>query len=192
MNQANKTNPVIGSSKAEKNAKIFIITASIAIPVIVVILNMMPKIQAGSGSLRSWLNELPTVNATLNGTTALLLIAAFAAIRAKNIKLHKRLMTTALALSILFILTYVTYHATTESTPYPIGAPNRDIYIIILLSHIFLSAIVVPLVLISYSRALAEKFDKHKKLARITLPIWLYVAITGVIVYLMISPYYPF
>ena len=192
MNQENKTNPVIGSAKAEKTAKIFIITASIAIPVIVIILNMMPKIQAGSGDLRTWLNQLPTLNATLNGATALLLISAFAAIRGKNIKLHKRLMTTALALSILFILSYVTYHATTESTPYPQGAPNRDIYIFILLTHIFLSAIVVPLVLISYTRALAEKFDKHKKLARITLPIWLYVAVTGVIVYLMISPYDPF
>ena len=192
MNPEKKTSPFIGSTKAERNAKIFIITASFAIPGIVIILNMMPKIQAGSGELRTWLNELPTLNATLNGATALILILAFAAIRVKKINTHKRLMTIALGLSILFILSYVSYHATSESTPFPPGAPYRDIYIFILLTHIFLSAIVVPLVLISYTRALAEKFDKHKKLARITLPIWLYVAITGVIVYLMISPYYPF
>ena len=188
----NQTIKVGGARRAEKNAKIFIISASIAIPVVVAILNLMPKIQAGSGELRNWLNELPRFNALLNGTTALLLLSAFAAIRSKNIKLHKRLMTSALVLSILFLLSYVTFHATTESTPFPIGAPHRETYITILITHIFLSAIVVPLVLISYTRALAEKFDKHKKIARITLPIWLYVAITGVIVYLMVSPYYPF
>lgn len=193
MNQENNgNNTLLNSAKAERNAKIFIISASIAIPVVVAVLNMMPKIQAGSGELRTWLNELPRLNALLNGTTALILISAYVAIRKKKIVLHKRLMTGALVLSILFLCSYVSYHATTDSTAFPVGAPNRDLYIVILLSHIFLSAIIVPLVLISYSRALAQKFDRHKKIARITMPIWLYVAITGVVVYLMISPYYPF
>lgn len=189
MNNQNKpaSNPA-----AEKRARIFVLVASLGIPLAVTILYFMPKIQPGSGELREWLNKLPLLNATLNGTTALLLVAAFAAIRRKNIKLHKRLMTVALALSILFLLSYIAYHATTESTRFPEDAPYRELYVYILLTHIFLSAIVVPLVLISYTRALAETFDRHRKIARVTLPIWLYVAVTGVVVYLMISPYYPF
>lgn len=177
---------------AEKRARIFVITASLAIPIVVTILYFMPKIESGSGELRSFLNLLPKINAIINGTTALLLVGAFLAIRKKNIKLHKRLMTSALALSIVFLVCYVSYHSTTNSTKFPLDNPLRGLYAIILLTHILLSAIVVPLVLISYTQALAEHYDRHRKIARITLPIWLYVAITGVVVYLMISPYYNF
>jgi putative membrane protein len=176
----------------ERKAKVFVLSASLAIPVVVTILHFMPKIEAGSGGLRTFLNALPTFNAINNGLTALVLIAAFIAIRAKNIALHRKLMTTALVLSVLFLLSYVSYHSTSEHTVFPKDNPLRGTYLLILNSHIILSAVIVPLVLISYSRALSKKFDKHKKIARITLPIWLYVAITGVLVYLMISPYYSF
>lgn len=180
------------NSAAEKRARIFVLTASLAIPIVVAILYFMPKIESGNEGVRQFLNQLPMLNAIINGTTAVLLILAFWAIKNKNITLHKRLMTGALALSIIFLVFYVSYHSTTDSTKFPKDNPLRWLYAIILLTHILLSAVVVPLVLISYTRALAERFDKHRKIARITLPIWLYVAITGVVVYLMISPYYNF
>lgn len=101
-------------------------------------------------------------------------------------------MSSAILVSVLFLLSYVAYHLTTSSTPYGGEGWDRKIYFFILITHIVLSAAIVPMVLITYVRALSEKFDKHKKIARITLPIWLYVTITGVVVYLMISPYYPF
>lgn len=176
----------------ERKAKIFVLTASLAIPVVVTILHFMPKIEAGSGALRNFLNTLPTFNAVINGTTAMVLVLAFVAIKNKNIQLHKKLMTSALVLSVLFLLSYVGYHSTSQHTVFPKDNPMRGTYLFILNSHIILSAIIVPMVLITYSRALAKKFEKHKKIARITLPIWLYVAVTGVLVYLMISPYYSF
>jgi putative membrane protein len=177
---------------AEKKARIFIWTVSIVLPVAVTVLRYMPKIGPDGGALRSFFNLLPSFNALCNGTTAILLVLAFLAIRKKNIALHKRLMTTAMVLSIVFLLSYVTYHATTEHTVFPKESALWLTYQIILWSHIALSAIIVPLVLISYWRALAEKFDKHRRIAKLTLPLWLYVAVTGVMVYFLISPYYPF
>jgi putative membrane protein len=100
-------------------------------------------------------------------------------------------MTTAIALSLVFLLSYVLFHASTEPTKFAGEGMVRNIYFFLLLTHIFLAIAIVPLVLISYVRAIAQKFDKHRKIARITLPIWLYVTSTGVIVYLMIAPYYP-
>lgn len=133
---------------------------------------------------------LPPINAVINGLTTLVLIAGLMAIKKKNITLHKRLMTTALVLSVLFLLFYVTYHSLSTSTKFGGEGVIAGIYYFILLSHILLAIVIVPLVLITVVRALSERFDKHRKIARITLPLWLYVSITGVIVYLMISPYY--
>lgn len=166
--------------------KIIIAVLSIVVPILVAILYLLPKnFEVGEEVL-----YLPMLNAILNGSTFLILIAAFRAIKNKNIQLHQKLMTTALVLSVLFLLSYVTYHSLTESTVFGGEGLVKGIYYFILLTHIVLSAAVVPLVLISFSRALSQKFDKHRKIARITLPIWLYVTLTGVIVYLMISPYY--
>jgi len=133
---------------------------------------------------------LPKVYSTINGFTALLLIVAWRAILNGNVVLHKRLMTTNMLLSVAFLLCYVLYHATHPPTPFGGAGLVKGIYYFLLISHVLLAIVIVPLVLISYTRALSEKFDKHRKIARITLPIWLYVAITGVIVYFMISPYY--
>ena len=108
-----------------------------------------------------------------------------------DLRLHKLLMTTAIVLSVVFLVSYILFHAATEPTKFGGEGAIRGFYYFVLISHIVLSAAVVPLVLISYVRALSEHFDKHRKLARITLPIWLYVAFTGVLVYLMIAPYYP-
>jgi putative membrane protein len=131
---------------------------------------------------------LPPIYATINGLTAVFLVVAVIAIKNGNRKLHENLMKLAIACSVLFLLMYVAYHMSSESTKY-LGN-YKIVYYFILISHILLSIAIIPLVLITYVKALAQRFDKHKKIAKITFPIWLYVAVTGVIVYLMISPYY--
>lgn len=136
------------------------------------------------------LSFLPAVNACINGTTFCLLLVAFIAIKRGNVKLHKKIMLSALALSIVFLVSYVAYHASAEETKFGGEGAIRYVYYFVLLTHILLSAAIVPMVLISYVRAINERFDKHKRIARITWPIWLYVTATGVVVYLMISPYY--
>ncbi len=133
---------------------------------------------------------LPPIYATINGITAILLITAVIAIRNKNRKLHEGLMKTCIALSALFLVMYVLYHITTDSTHYGGEGAMRAVYFFILITHIVLSVTVVPFVLFTFSRALSGNFERHKALAKFTFPIWLYVAVTGVIVYLMISPYY--
>ena len=134
---------------------------------------------------------LPKLNAYFNGTAFLCLIGAFLAIKNKNIKVHRAFTTTALALSMLFLVSYVAFHLTTESTKFGGEGWIRTVYFIILVSHILLSTGIIPLVLFTYVRGLGMQVEKHRKIAKITWPIWLYVTATGVIVYWMISPYYP-
>lgn len=136
------------------------------------------------------LRQLPPIYATINGLTAMFLVAAIIAIKNKNIKLHRLFMNVCIALSLAFLVMYVAYHMTSDSTPYGGEGYLRYVYFFILITHILLSIIIIPLVLFTYVKALAERFDKHKKLAKITFPIWLYVAVSGVVVYVMISPYY--
>lgn len=136
------------------------------------------------------LTFLPPIYATTNGLTAIILVIAVRAIRKGNRKLHENLMKVAIALSVAFLVMYVAYHMTSVETRFGGEGMIRYVYFFILITHILLSIVIIPLVLITYVRALAERFDRHRKLARITFPIWLYVATTGVIVYLMISPYY--
>lgn len=160
-----------------------IITLSLLIPVAVAVLFNV-RIPGYDFSF------LPPIYATINGITAVLLITAYFSIRSGNRKLHETLMKTCIGLSATFLIMYVLYHMTSDPTPYGGTGWMRTAYFIILISHILLSIGVVPMVLFTFSRALAGNFERHKKLARFTFPIWLYVAITGVIVYLMISPYY--
>lgn len=136
------------------------------------------------------LSFLPPIYASINGLTAILLVVAVVAIKNQKKKLHEYLMKTCIGLSAAFLVMYVLYHMTSDSTPYGGEGPMRIVYYVILISHILLSVAVVPLVLFTFSRALAGNFERHKALAKFTFPIWLYVAITGVLVYLMISPYY--
>lgn len=176
------------ASTTEKKFIPFIVGATVAIPAVVTLLAFAPQI-----SLLGDFNYffLPKLNAIINGTTFFLLILAVMAIKKGNIALHRILMTTAIGLSVIFLVSYVLFHAATEPTKYQGEGFIRSIYYFILLTHILLSAAIVPLVLITYVRALANRFDRHKKIARITFPIWLYVTSTGVMVYLMIAPYYP-
>ncbi len=136
------------------------------------------------------LGFLPPIYASINGLTAVLLLIAVWAIKNGRQRLHQKLMTTCIALSALFLLMYVAYHMTSDSTAFGGSGLIKYIYYLVLVSHILLSVAIIPLVLKTYARAYLKQFERHRKLARITFPIWLYVAITGVVVYLMISPYY--
>jgi len=176
------------NSALEKKYSKWIILVSILIPVVVAVLFSVKLKDLGFNV--EPLPFLPPIYATFNGITAIFLVAGVLAIKNGNRTLHQRLMTTAIALSLAFLVMYVAYHMTTDSTKFGGEGIIRPIYFFILFSHILLSVAVIPLVLITYVRALAERFDRHKKIAKITFPIWLYVAVTGVIVYLMISPYY--
>lgn len=131
---------------------------------------------------------LPPIYASTNALTALVLIMAVLAIKRGNRAVHERLIKVAMLLSILFLILYVLYHMTSDSTSYQ--GNQKGIYFFILISHIILSIAVIPFVLITYIRAKLGKFEEHKKIAKYTFPLWLYVAISGVAVYLIISPYY--
>ena len=165
-----------------------IVVLSVAIPAVVALLFGVNLRKLGYDVQP--LSFLPPIYATINGLTAVVLVAAVIAIKNGNRKLHENLMKVAIACSVAFLGMYVAYHMTSDSTKFGGEGFVRYVYFFLLISHILLSIAVIPLVLITYVRALAERFDRHKKIARITFPIWLYVAVTGVIVYLMISPYY--
>ncbi|RUT70900.1 DUF420 domain-containing protein [Flavobacterium cupreum] len=172
----------------EKKFSKFIIAVSIVIPLVVAILFGVKLKDLGIQV--EPLSFLPPIYATTNGITAVVLVWAVLAIKNGKRKLHERLMTFAIALSVAFLVMYVAYHMTSDSTKFGGEGVIRYVYFFILITHILLSIAIIPLVLISYVRALSESFDRHKKIAKITFPLWLYVAITGVVVYLMISPYY--
>jgi putative membrane protein len=155
----------------------------------VVLLGVLPGLEM-SDEMKEAMYLLPKLNAFINGTAFVVLIAAFIAIKNKNVALHKKLTTTAMFLSILFLLSYITFHFTTESTHYCGEGAMKYLYFFILITHILLSAIIVPLVLFTYARGHMMQVEKHRRIAKITWPLWLYVTATGVIVYLMISPCY--
>ncbi|MBP4140753.1 DUF420 domain-containing protein [Flavobacterium sp. P4023] len=176
------------NNSLEQKYNSLIIAVSIVIPVVVAILFGVKLKDFGFDVAP--LSFLPPIYASTNGLTALLLIAAVVAIKNGKKKLHEGLMTGAIALSVAFLVMYVAYHMTADSTKFGGLGFVRYIYFFILASHIILSIAIIPMVLITYVRALSQNFEMHKKIARITFPIWLYVAVTGVVVYLMISPYY--
>ncbi|WP_443945854.1 DUF420 domain-containing protein [Pedobacter sp. AW1-32] len=172
------------SSPLEKKYKVWIILLSIVIPIAVAVLFVV-KIPNATP-----LAMLPPIYATINGITAILLVLAVRAIKNGKIQQHQNLMKIAIGCSLVFLLMYIAYHMTTPSTKFGGDGPLKYVYFFILITHILLSIVIIPLVMISYVRALAERFDAHRKIARITYPLWLYVAVTGVVVYLMVSPYY--
>lgn len=171
-------------SSKEKKYKTLITIVSIVVPLAVAglfgikIPNVAP------------LSFLPPIYATVNGFTAVLLIASLIAIKNGNKKLHEQLNTTAIACSVLFLVMYIAYHMTSDSTKFGGEGTIKYLYLFILITHIILSIIIIPFVLITFMRAKLGNFPEHKKIAKITFPLWLYVAITGVVVYIMISPYY--
>lgn len=176
------------NSTVDQKYNKLIVFVSVLIPIVVAVLFNVKLKDLGYNV--EPLSFLPPIYATINGITAVVLVSAVLAIKKGNRKLHERLMTFAIVLSLAFLVMYVAYHMTSDSTKFGGEGVIRLVYFFLLISHILLSIAVIPLVLISYVRALAAKFDQHKKIAKITFPIWLYVAVTGVIVYIMIAPYY--
>jgi putative membrane protein len=184
-----------------RNFTTAIVIVSIAIPLAVACLILIPqaKIDVGINT-----RSLPLFHAILNSSTAILLCASLYFIRHGQVRAHRTANWTAVALSTVFLVSYVIYHATNPSVRY--GDLNHDgvlsdaektaagamryVYYFILSSHILLSGIIIPFVLFTLQRAYQRRFPAHKKLARITWPLWLYVAVTGVVVYVMVSPYY--
>lgn len=187
--------------KANKGYLRLITGISVVVPLLVGFLLYNPF---ASDFSTGWVMALPRVNAVINSLTAALLILAFVAIKRKRIILHRNLMLTALMLGAIFLISYVVYHSAAESTVY--GDANHDgvldaaektamgsmraVYLFVLLSHIGLSIVVVPFVLLAFYFALSGQIGRHKKLVKYTYPIWLYVSVSGVLVYLLISPYY--
>jgi uncharacterized membrane protein YozB (DUF420 family) len=130
--------------------------------------------------------DLPLLNATLNGTAGILLTLGYLQIRRRRRNVHRALMIAAFITSTLFLISYTVYHASAGSHPYPGHGPLRAVYFAILISHVILAAVVLPLAVVTLTRALRGQFAAHARLARWTLPIWLYVSVTGVVVYLML------
>lgn len=136
------------------------------------------------------LADLPALNASLNATAGALLVVGYTLIRRGHVRRHRAVMISACAVSTLFLISYVIYHANIGSKPFPGRGPIRLVYFTILVTHVVLAATVLPLALITLSRGLKARFDRHVAIARWTLPIWLYVSVTGVIVYLMLYKMY--
>ncbi len=182
----------------EKKYKPLVIVLSIAIPVVVAILFSSPKIEGVD------LSFLPAVYASINAIVSVLLVLAVIAIKNKNKARHERFIKLAILGSALFLVGYVAYHLTSDATIYgdvdhngTLSDAEREalgasalVYYFILFTHIILSIVIIPFVLFTYLRGWSGNYTKHKKIARYTFPLWLYVAVTGVIVYLMISPFY--
>lgn len=171
----------------EKNYTPIVAVLTVVIVALVAILFFIP---AYKGEVGFDVKVLPLLNAIFNSFTFIALLVALFAILKKNVRMHRAFILMAFTTTTLFLLSYVTYHYLTESTPYGGEGILRGIYFFVLLTHILLAIVVVPLALLSLARGLANQVDKHRKIARWTMPIWLYVSLTGVVVYLMISPYY--
>ncbi|SEL30655.1 DUF420 domain-containing protein [Parapedobacter koreensis] len=170
-----------------KNYRPLIWTLTLAINGLIALAFFLPNIEI----LKQYdFSFLPKLNAILNSLTFISLIVALVAVKQKNIKRHRNFVLLALFWTSLFLVSYLLYHFSTPSTSFGGQGITKVIYLFILLTHIVLAAIIVPLALISIGRGLNMEVSKHKKIVRWTMPIWLYVSLTGVIVYLMISPYY--
>ncbi|TYB72200.1 DUF420 domain-containing protein [Bizionia gelidisalsuginis] len=172
----------------EKKYNKWIVVLSIVIPVAVAALFGVNLRELGFDVQP--LTFLPPIYASINALTALVLVVALIAVLNKKVKLHERLMKFAILLSVSFLLLYIAYHTTSDSTKFGGEGVIKYIYYFILFTHIVLSVVVIPFVLITYVRAISGNFERHKKIAKVTFPLWLYVAVTGVVIYIMISPYY--
>ena len=170
-------------SSLSKKYNIYIVILSITIPIVVALMFSV-KLDVELPIF------LPPIYAAINAITGVLLLIAVWAIKNKNRILHERLMKTAILCSIVFLVMYLAYHMTSDSTKFGGEGAIKYIYLFILLTHILLSIVVIPFVLLTYVRAITNDFEKHKRIAKITFPLWLYVAVSGVVVYVLISPYY--
>ncbi len=173
-------------AKRTINYTLYIFILSVAIPLAVALLLFMPsKLEMGE-----WVKFLPHLNGVINSATSILLVTGFIFIKNGKQQYHKYTMISAFILGTIFLISYVIYHSSAPSTHYGNEGMIKYVYFFLLITHILLAIVVVPLVLLALYFALSKKFDRHKKIVKFTFPVWLYVSITGVIVYLMISPFY--
>lgn len=179
--RANKVTPA-----RERRFLAIIALLSVAVPVLVAMLFVIPK----DGGAKVDVSFLPPFYAFINFLTAIALVVGYVNIKKGNIKVHRGAMLTAFGLSAVFLVSYVVYHTFGERTTYGGGGLLKYTYYFILLTHIVLAVIIVPLVLLSVYFGITDQRARHRRISRWTFPIWLYVAVTGVLVYLLISPYY--
>jgi putative membrane protein len=172
--------------KNDKAARLYILTVSFVIFAAIAILSRV-KLEVNLGFD---VHVFALMNAIINTTVSVVLIAAYITVRRKNYLLHKKLMIAAMVLSILFLVSYIAHHLLAGDTKFGGEGPIRYFYYFILATHILLAAIILPFILFTAYRGLTSEFVRHRKIARYTFPIWLYVSVTGVLVYLLISPYY--
>lgn len=173
-------------------SRIITIVSVVVLIVVVVLQSKVLNIFPDKGSIPVWVFSLPKLNAFINGTCSVLLLLSLYFIKRKDIQTHKKINILTFILSSLFLVSYIIFHATGIKTTYGGEGNIRIVYYFILITHIVLAAIVLPLVLFSFQKGLQMQVESHRKLVRWTYPIWLYVTISGVIVYIMISPYYSF
>jgi len=171
---------------SEKSIRRLIWLVSVVIPLVVSVLLSLPRVDIGIDT-----GFIPRLNALLNTTVSVLLVVGYFLIRRRQIAAHRKVMLTAFALSVLFLVSYVIYHLTHEEVRFGGTGWVKLLYLFILVTHIGLSVFVVPLALFTIYPALLGRYANHKKLARWTFPLWLYVSVTGVLVYVFLSPYYP-
>jgi putative membrane protein len=172
--------------KNDKQARLLILTVSFVVFAAVVILSRV-KLEVNLGFD---VHVFALINAIINSIVSVLLIAGLVTVKNKNYVAHKNIMLAAIVFSVLFLVSYIAHHLLSGDTKFGGEGAIRTIYFIILISHIFLAAIILPFILFTAYRSLTGEFAKHKKLAKYTWPLWLYVSVTGVIVYILISPYY--
>jgi putative membrane protein len=177
------------TAKQEKRVYRGIVTIAIAVPVVVAILLFMPsKLDLAS----NWVYFLPHLNAVINTAASLALVLGLVFIKQGNVEFHRAAITTAIGLGAIFLVSYVIYHASAESTPFGGQGWIRPVYYFILITHIVLAAVALFPILLAFYYGHTDQRAKHRKIVKFAYPIWLYVSVTGVIVYLMISPYYNF
>ncbi|MBS1627926.1 MAG: DUF420 domain-containing protein [Bacteroidetes bacterium] len=172
--------------KNDRKAKWIIAIFSIVVFMVIIILSRV-KIQVNLGFN---VHVFAAINAGINSVVSIVLVAALIAVKTRKYLLHKKLMTTALILSVIFLISYIIHHLLAGDTKFGGSGVIKIVYLIILFTHIFLAAVILPFILFTAYRALIAEYDAHKKLARITWPLWLYISVTGPIIYLLISPYY--
>ncbi|SNS55645.1 putative membrane protein [Belliella buryatensis] len=182
-------NNSLSNSSEDKGIIRLVTVIAVAVPIVVALLLFMPtKLDFAS----DWVYFLPHLNAVINTAATIALIAGLIFIKNKNIPLHRASMTTAFTLGAVFLVSYVIYHASAESTSFGGEGWIRTIYFFILITHIILAAVALFPILLAYYYGYTDQREKHRKVVRFAYPIWLYVTVTGVVVYLMISPYYSF
>lgn len=166
-----------------------VVVVTIIVNVLIAILSFLPGYV---GELPSWIARLPQLNALLNSFTFIFLLLALLAILRRKIQLHQRFIYAAMTTTAVFLISYVTFHFIAESTPYGGTGVIAVFYYVILISHIILAAIIVPLALMAFFTGYKDMRETHRKWVRWAMPLWLYVSATGVLVYVMISPYYTY